>query len=124
MLHEPEERPDDAAALIAEPRRDDAGMQRIGGNARTLEAARQLSHGDFNPHWAFSPAFNAGEPRFVFYPPLSWRLVAALGLLLGITQFAFLFHKIGKLKKVFAAGSIALSVIYIFRTGSRGCMTG
>ena len=47
-----------------------------------MEAARQFSHGNFDPHWAFSPAFNAGEPRFVFYPPLSWMLGALLGLLL------------------------------------------
>ncbi len=36
-----------------------------------MEAARQFSHGNLHPHWAFTPAFNAGEPRFVFYPPLS-----------------------------------------------------
>jgi hypothetical protein len=47
-----------------------------------MEAARQFSHGNLHPHWAFSPAFNAGEPRFVFYPPLSWTLGALLGLLL------------------------------------------
>jgi uncharacterized membrane protein len=47
-----------------------------------MEAARQFSHGNLYPHWAFSPAFHAGEPRFVFYPPLSWILGALLGLLL------------------------------------------
>ncbi len=47
-----------------------------------MEAARQFSHGNLYPHWAFTPAFNAGEPRFVFYPPLSWVLGALLGLLL------------------------------------------
>jgi len=47
-----------------------------------MEAARQFSHGNLHPHWAFSPAYNAGEPRFVFYPPLSWSLGALLGLLL------------------------------------------
>ena len=46
-----------------------------------LEAASQLAHFGF-PHWAFTPAFNAGEPRFVFYPPLSWALGASLGLIL------------------------------------------
>jgi hypothetical protein len=57
-----------------------------------MEAARQFSHGNFDPHWAFSPAFNAGEPRFVFYPPFSWTLGALLGLLLthlpGVTESA------------------------------------
>jgi hypothetical protein len=47
-----------------------------------MEAARQFSHGNLHPQWAFTPAFNAGEPRFVFYPPLSWTLGALLGLLL------------------------------------------
>jgi hypothetical protein len=57
-----------------------------------MEAARQFSQGNLHPHWAFSPAFNAGEPRFVFYPPLSWVLGAVLGLLLthlpGVSQVA------------------------------------
>jgi hypothetical protein len=47
-----------------------------------MEAARQFSLGNLHPQWAFTPAFNAGEPRFVFYPPLSWTLGALLGLLL------------------------------------------
>jgi hypothetical protein len=47
-----------------------------------MEAAKQFSRGNLHPHWAYSPAFNAGEPRFVFYPPLSWVLGAILGLLL------------------------------------------
>jgi hypothetical protein len=47
-----------------------------------MEAANQFTHGNLRPHWAFTPAFNAGEPRFVFYPPLSWTLGALLGLLL------------------------------------------
>lgn len=46
-----------------------------------FEAARQLTHGIF-PRWADTPAWNAGEPRFVFYPPLSWLLGAFLGLIL------------------------------------------
>jgi hypothetical protein len=57
-----------------------------------MEAARQFSHGNLNPHWAFSPAYDAGEPRFVFYPPLSWMLGALLGLLLthlpGVSEAA------------------------------------
>jgi hypothetical protein len=34
------------------------------------------------PHWAASANFGAGEPRFVFYPPLTWMLGAALGIVL------------------------------------------
>ncbi len=47
-----------------------------------MEAARQFTHGNLHPHWAYTPAYNAGEPRFVFYPPLSWTLGALLGLVL------------------------------------------
>ena len=46
-----------------------------------LEAATQFAHLHY-PVWAYTPAFNAGEPRFVFYPPLSWSLGALLGLVL------------------------------------------
>jgi len=57
-----------------------------------MEAASQFSHGNLYPHWAFGPAYNAGEPRFVFYPPLSWMLGGILGLLLthlpGVSQEA------------------------------------
>jgi hypothetical protein len=49
-----------------------------------FEAATQIAHGNLHPHWAFTPAFNAGEPRFVFYPPISWYLGAGLGL--GLTH--------------------------------------
>ena len=47
-----------------------------------MEAARQFSHGTLYPRWAYGAAYNAGEPRFVFYPPLSWAIGALLGLIL------------------------------------------
>jgi hypothetical protein len=50
-----------------------------------MEAARQFTHGNLHPHWAYTPAYNAGEPRFVFYPPLSWTIGAILGLILPWT---------------------------------------
>jgi hypothetical protein len=50
-----------------------------------LEAARQFTHGNLHPHWAYTPAYNAGEPRFIFYPPLSWTIGAILGLTLPWT---------------------------------------
>ncbi len=43
-----------------------------------LDAAQQLRHGTLYPRWAFSPAWSAGEPRFLFYPPLSWMLGALM----------------------------------------------
>lgn len=36
----------------------------------------------FYPHWAASPNYFAGEPRFVFYPPLTWMLGAFFSLAL------------------------------------------
>ncbi len=49
-----------------------------------LEAARQFAHVEF-PRWAYTPAYNAGEPRFIFYPPFSWTLGGFLGLILPWT---------------------------------------
>ncbi len=44
-----------------------------------LEALRSWHQGVFDPHWAQTPNWGAGEARFVFYPPLTWMLGAALG---------------------------------------------
>ena len=33
-----------------------------------FEAAHQFTHGNLHPTWAYTPAWNAGEPRFIFYP--------------------------------------------------------
>jgi len=47
-----------------------------------LDCLNAWRHGILYPHWAPSANFGAGEPRFVFYPPLTWMLGAALGILL------------------------------------------
>ena len=47
-----------------------------------LDCLNAWRHGIPYPHWAPSPNYSAGEPRFVFYPPLTWMLGAALGAIL------------------------------------------
>jgi hypothetical protein len=47
-----------------------------------LDVQQSWRNGLFYPHWSPSANFGAGEPRFVFYPPLTWMLGAALGLAL------------------------------------------
>ncbi len=48
-----------------------------------LDCLNGWRHGILYPHWAPSPNYGAGEPRFVFYPPLTWMLGAALGATLS-----------------------------------------
>jgi hypothetical protein len=47
-----------------------------------MEVGSQWKQGVLLPHWEFTSAWNSGEPRFVFYPPISWALGALLGLIL------------------------------------------
>ena len=50
-----------------------------------MDAQNSWRHGLLYPHWSPSSNFGAGEPRFVFYPPLTWMLGALLGFILPWT---------------------------------------
>jgi hypothetical protein len=50
-----------------------------------IDALDSWRHGIAYPHWTPSANYGAGEPRFVFYPPLTWMLGAALGFVLPWT---------------------------------------
>lgn len=89
-----------------------------------LEVARGWHDGLFYPHWALSPNFGAGEPRFIFYPPASWLLGALLGSILGWHAAPWLFTTIclfcaGLAMRSFAGGwlppvtATAVACLYI-----------
>ena len=44
-----------------------------------FDVQQSWQHGIAIPHWMQSVNYGAGEPRFMFYPPLTWILGAALG---------------------------------------------
>ena len=101
-----------------------------------LDAQQSWRHGIPYPHWAPSPNYGAGEPRFIFYPPLTWMLGAALGFVLpwgwvpvamaflllsatGLATFALARRLLAEAPATFAAVTTILSVWVLFTTYER-----
>jgi len=72
-----------------------------------MEVVAHWQHGVLYPHWAASANYLAGEPRFVFYPPLSWMLGGVLGVFLPWTWTPVAFVLIALLGAAFSFRAMA-----------------
>lgn len=110
-----------------------------------MEVNRQWHQGILYPRWAAMANYGYGEPRFIFYPPASWMLGAALGTVLpwvlvpgayiwvvltaaGCSMFALARNWLPRQHAVFAAALYAVNpyhlVIVYWRSAFAELMAG
>lgn len=95
-----------------------------------MEVVSQWKEGVLFPRWAAMAHFGYGEPRFVFYPPASWLMGAALGAALpwsvapaayvwlaltfsGCSMFLLARQWMGRNDAIFAAAFYAANPYYL-----------
>src|SRR5712691_676384 len=95
-----------------------------------IEVVDHWKQGVLYPHWAAMAHYGYGEARFVFYPPASWTLGAALGALLpwkmapgvyiwvalcasGLSMFLLARRCLGRNDAIFPAALYAANPYYI-----------